>query len=120
VPFEHRDRRLGGLEDAVEDARGADRDLVGRAVADEVAHQLVEVEPGAEGSVAAAENHHPDVVVLLGPDPRLVELLEELLAHGVELVRTIEPDSGDVPVDLVLNGLGFHCTRHWRHLSRIS
>jgi hypothetical protein len=27
-------------------------------------------------------------------------------------VRTVEPDSGDVPVDFVLDGLGFDYTRH--------
>ena len=110
VPFEHADRRLARVEDAVEDPGRPLRDLERVRVPDEVALQLVEVEAGAEGALAAAEDHHPDLVVGLGPLDGLVELLQELLADRVALVRPVEPDSRDVPVDFVLDRLDFDCT----------
>ena len=79
---------------------------------DEVALQLVEIEARAEGPLAAAEHHHPDVVVGLGPLHGLVQLLQQLLADRVALVRPVEPDSRDVPVDFVLDRLDFDCTGH--------
>src|SRR5439155_12213513 len=112
VAFEHGDGGLRRAKDGVADPGRAEGDLVRRALADEVALELVEVEAGAEGALPAADDQHADVVVLLGPDARLVQLLEELLADRVLLVRTVEPDSGDVPVDLVLDGLGLDYTRH--------
>ena len=62
--------------------------------------------------LAAADHHDPDVVVLLGALPRLVQLLQELLADRVALVRAVQPDTRDVTVDLVLDRIGFDGTRH--------
>jgi hypothetical protein len=69
--------------------------------------ELVEVEPGAERALAAPDHHDTDVVVLLGPLPRPIQLVQQLLADRVALVRAVEPDPRDVPVDLVLDRLGF-------------
>ena len=66
--------------------------------------------PGAERALAAADDHHAHVVVVLGPLPRPVELLEELLADAVPLVRTVEPDPRHVALDLVLDRLGLDDT----------
>ena len=48
--------------------------------------------------------------------PRLVELLQELLADRVPLVGTVQPDPCDVSVDLVLDRLDLDCTGHERSL----
>ena len=69
--------------------------------------ELVEVEPGAERALAAADHHDANVVVVLGPLPRPIELVQQLLADRVAFMRAVEPDPRDVPVDLVLDRLGF-------------
>ena len=112
VALVHRHGRLRAPEDRVADARRALRDLEGSRGADEVALQLVEVEARTERPIAAADDDHADVRVLLGADPGLVELLEQLLAHGVALVRAVQPDARDVAVDFVLDRLDFDCNRH--------
>ena len=42
----------------------------------------------------------------------LVELLQQLLADGILLVRAVEPDAGDVTLDLVLDRLDLDSDRH--------
>ena len=42
------------------------------------------------------------------------ELLQELLADGVSLVRTVQPDPCNVSLDLVLDRLDLDCTGHER------
>src|SRR5262249_12626003 len=86
VTLDHRDRRRRATEDRVADPRRAKRDLVRLRGADELALELVEVEPRAERPLAATDDDHADVVVLLRALPRLVELGQELLADGVPLV----------------------------------
>ena len=66
--------------------------------------------------LAPADHHDADVVVLLGADPRLVELLQELLADRVALVRSVQPDPRHMTVDFVLDRLDFDGTRHRRAL----
>ena len=112
VALEHRDRRLRRAEDPVADAGRALRDLPRPRAADEVALELVEIEARAERAVAAAEDHDADLGVGLRPAHGLVELLEKLLADGVLLVRAVEPDAGDVTVDLVLDRLDLDSDRH--------
>ena len=105
-------RRLRRAEERVADPGRALGDLVGLRRADEVTLQLVEIEPGAEGSLTAADHHHAHVRIFLGPDAGLVELLEQLLADRVALVRSIQPDSRDVPVYFVLDRFDFDGDRH--------
>ena len=74
-------------------------------LADEVALELVEIEARAERALAPADDHDANLADRHPPAHRLVELLEKLLADGVLLVRAVEPDAGDVALDLVLDRL---------------
>ena len=112
VTLQDRDRRRRGAEDAVADAGRSLRDLPRPRLADEVALELVEIEARAERAPAAAEHHDANVGVGIRPADCFVELLQKLLADGVHLVWTVEPDAGDVTVDLVLNRLDLDSDGH--------
>ena len=61
---------------------------------------------------AAAEHHDANVGIGLRPADGLVELLQQLLADASSLVRPVEPDARDVPLDLVLDRLDLDSNRH--------
>src|SRR5205085_6463811 len=94
-------------------------DLVRTGLADEVALQLVQIEPRAKRALAAADHDHPHLRVVLGADTRVVELLEQLLADGIALVRSVQPDARDVSVDFVLDRLDLDDTWHDRLPRRV-
>ena len=98
--------------DAIADTCRLARHLEGHGVSGEVLEQLVEVEARAERVVAAAEDHRADLSVLLGAVDGDLELGQQLLAHAVALVRSVQPDVGDHAPLLVLNRLGFRRSRH--------
>jgi hypothetical protein len=99
---------LRALKILVAKVRRLVHDLDRSAAAEELRLQLVEIVAGAERVPPAAE--HDDAH--LRPVDRLPELLHELGAYAVPLVRPVEPDARDVVLDVVLDRVGLESLGH--------
>ena len=68
----------------------------------------LDVRAGDEGPAGPGEQQHPNLRVPAHPVQGVLEFRQHLVVQGIELVRTVEGDSGDSGLVVKQNGLIRH------------
>eukprot|EP01022_Parablepharisma_sp_SALTPOND_P017867 TRINITY_DN29020_c0_g1_i1.p2 TRINITY_DN29020_c0_g1~~TRINITY_DN29020_c0_g1_i1.p2 ORF type:complete len:605 (-),score=145.47 TRINITY_DN29020_c0_g1_i1:908-2722(-) len=74
---------------------------------------LLDVGPGAKGPARALDDGHPEIVVVAEVHPGPGQLLGHHPAHGVELLRLVQGDVGNVAAFFINNALQNRAPYPW-------